>query len=311
MGQVRTRIDPAENRETLVTAIGEVLWDVFPSGPRFGGAPANFACAVAGLAPQRVSVRMVSAVGNDPLGDEAIASLKKQGVDTKSVVRRAEETGKVHISLDEHRVASYRFAENCAWDNLAWSETLSELANQTDVVCFGTLGQRSDASRSVIQKFVESTAKDCLRIFDINLRPPFYSDSVIRRSLEIANILKLNDDELPLLADLLGVETGEDQRRVARIAELANLDVIALTRGENGALVYRDGMISDFPGVTTEVVDTVGAGDAFTAAMVVGLLEGNETDLVNREACEVAAFVCSQSGATPKIPPRLSLARGS
>ena len=300
-----SRVAADANRDTSVVAIGEVLWDVFPSGPRFGGAPANFACAIAGLAPNNVSVAMVSAVGNESLGDDAIESLKRQNVETKSVTRQRQQTGQVHISLDDNGVASYRFAEDCAWDNLVWSDKLAELAKQTDVVCFGTLGQRSEVSKATIQQFVRTTPSDCLRIFDINLRPPFYTEAVIRESLEIANVLKLNDDELPLLAELLAIQ-GDEQELVAQIADAASLDVIALTRGENGALIFKDGQTSECAGVATEVVDTVGAGDAFTAAMVVGLLAGTHIDSINRHACEVAAFVCSQSGATPRMPARFT-----
>jgi len=306
MTQIRNRIDPAERApEILVTAIGEVLWDVFPSGPRFGGAPANFACAVAGLAPRKVSVAIVSAVGNDDLGQQAIHALQRQGVATTSVTANEHQTGQVNVALDQNGVASYEFVADCAWDNLTWTDELQAVAEKTDVVCFGTLGQRSTASKDTIQRFVRATASDCLRIFDINLRPPYYSETVIRESLAIANVLKLNEDELPFLAGLLNVD-GSEHERVIGIAEIAGLDVLALTRGENGALIYRDGLLSDFRGVDTEVVDTVGAGDAFTAAMVVGLLAGKEIDAINREACEVAAFVCSRTGATPVMPSRFS-----
>ena len=152
---------------------------------------------------------------------------------------------------------------------------------------------------------MRTTPSDCLRIFYINLRPAFYTEAVIRESLEIANVLKLNDDELPLLAELLAIQ-GDEQELVAQIADAASLDVIALTRGENGALIFKDGQTSECAGVATEVVDTVGAGDAFTAAMVVGLLAGTHIDSINRHAFEVAAFVCSESGATPKMPARFT-----
>ena len=309
MSQTEIQLDVAEsNRETLIVALGEVLWDVFPSGPRFGGAPANFACAVAGLARRHMSVEMVSAVGNDSLGNDAIESLRQQSVGTQSVARKKQPTGKVDIALDSKGVASYEFAEDCAWDNLAWSDNMAALAERADVVCFGTLAQRSETSKKTIQQFVRSTTSRCLRIFDINLRPPFHTDTVIQESLEIANTLKLNDDELPILSEMLDVQ-GDEQELVARIADVANLDVVALTRGENGAMIFKNGRIVDFAGVKTDIVDTVGAGDAYTAAMVVGLLNGIDIDTINREACEVAAFVCSQAGATPQMPNRFVQSR--
>jgi len=291
-------------RKNVVAAIGEVLWDVFPTGPRLGGAPANFACAMAGLA--NVSVEMISAVGKDELGVDSIKLLKSQNVGTKLVARLEQPTGQVNISLDPQGVASYEFVDDCAWDNVAWSESLSVFAKQTDVVCFGSLGQRTEVSRNTIQRFVRSTASDCLRIFDINLRPPFYSTDVIRESLEIANMLKLNDEELTFLAELFELQ-GNEQELVAQIADVADLHLIAMTRGENGAMIFKDGKITDCVGVTTEVVDTVGAGDAYTAAMIAGLLAGNDIEAINQNACQVAAFVCSQAGATPVIPTKFAI----
>ena len=310
--QARSRSQPF-----TIVAIGEVLWDVFPTGPRFGGAPANFACAVSGVARDSATVEMVSGVGKDALGAKAIESLRGQNVGTQFVSQLEQQTGQVLISLDEQGVATYEFAEDCAWDNMAWSNDLSTLAEAADVVCYGTLGQREEVSRATIQDFVRATKPafaDCLRVFDVNLRPPFYSDAVIWESLKLANVLKLNDEELPLLADLLGVADVEactsaelaEGGLLGKIANAAELDVVALTRGSNGAMIFKNGETSDFAGIETEVADTVGAGDAFTAAMVVGLLREEPIDVINRRACEVAAFVCSQPGATPKLPTRFT-----
>jgi len=284
-----------------IAAIGEVLWDVFPTGPRFGGAPANFACALAGLSRRRMTVNMISAIGRDELGSQAIASLKRQHVHTDHVARIDKPTGEVQIMLDDSGSASYRFAEDCAWDNLTWSQELESLAPQLAAVCFGTLGQRCEVSRQTIRRFVQTTSKECLRIYDINLRPPFYSEPIILDSLRIANILKMNDEELPFLAKLFKLSGNEDQL-VAGLAQTCELETIALTRGANGAMIYHDGVISDFRGVKTNVVDTVGAGDAYTAAMTIGLLEESDLDDINQSACKVAAYVCSQPGATPQIP---------
>lgn len=298
------QIEGAESpsqRRYQITAIGEVLWDIFPTGPRFGGAPANFSCTAAGLAGPRATVAMVSAVGNDELGTNAIASLQEQQVRTDAVALSRKPTGKVHISLDEQGVATYRFDDDCAWDHLRWSEDLQSLAEQTEAVCFGTLGQRSEVSRETIQRFVQTTATSSLRIFDVNLRPPYYTERIIGESLQLANVLKLNDEELPKLANLFQL-TGSEDELLAGLAKSCDLRTVALTKGSQGAAILHDGQMSHCRGVNTEIVDTVGAGDAFTATMALGLLEGIPTDEMNRRACEVAAFVCSQSGATPKIP---------
>ena len=183
---------------------------------------------------------------------------------------------------------------------MEWSNELEQLAHRTDAVCFGTLGQRSEVSLATIRRFVAATRPTALRILDVNLRPPFVSDAVILDSLRLANILKLNDEELSVLARLIGL-TGSPAEMLRRLADEFAFQVVALTRGVNGALLIRGDEISEHPGVAAHVVDTVGAGDAFTAALALGLLDGRDLETINRTACEVAAFVCSQSGATPNM----------
>ncbi len=289
----------------VIVGLGEVLWDIFPNGPRFGGAPANFACSAAGLARGRFEVAMVSAVGIDKLGQLAIAALIEHQVNVATVSQIHYPTGEVNVKLDEHGHATYEFAANTAWDRLEWSSELEQLAHRTDVVCFGTLGQRSDVSLATIRRFIVDTRPTALRILDINLRPPFVSDAVILDSLKLANILKLNDEELSVLAKLIGL-TGSPVDRLRRLADRFAFQVVALTRGAHGAILIRGDEISEHSGVATHVVDTVGAGDAFTAALALGLLDGRDLETINRIACDVAGFVCSQSGATPRIPERFS-----
>ena len=289
----------------VIVGLGEVLWDVFPDGARFGGAPANFACSAAGLARGRFDIAMVSAVGIDELGQLAIASLVEHQVNVATVSRIHYPTGQVHVQLDEQGHATYEFAMDTAWDRLEWSNELEKLAYRSDVVCFGTLGQRSDVSLATIRRFVVATRPAALRMLDINLRPPFVSDAVILDSMRLANILKLNDEELSALTRLIGL-TGSPAEKLKRLADKFAFQMVALTRGANGAILIRGDEISDHPGLATQVVDTVGAGDAFTAALALGLLDGRDLETINRTACEVAAFVCSQSGATPKIPERFS-----
>jgi fructokinase len=283
-----------------IVAVGEILWDVFPDGPRFGGAPANFACHAAGLGCR---VDVVSAVGDDELGRTALEELSRRGISLAGVQTLAgRPTGTVHVRLDDRGHASYEFRTEIAWDFLEWSESCEKIAGAAQAVCFGTLAQRSAVSRATIQRFVRGVSPSCLKVFDVNLRPPFYLESTIRESLALADILKLNDDELPILARMFGI-SGTERELLAGLCRTCDLDLVALTRGPRGALLCRrNGEISDQPGVAVEIRDTVGAGDAFTAVLTLGLLRGVPLDEINRRACRVAAYVCSQPGATPRLP---------
>ncbi len=287
------------NKRFTIVGVGELLWDLFPDGPRFGGAPVNFACHAAALG---ADVHVVTSVGDDPLGCQALEALHSHGVHTDGVsISDQAPTGTVQVAVDAAGKATFTFAPGVAWDHLHWSDGLARLAAACDAVCFGTLGQRSPESQQTIQRFVRATSSTALRIFDINLRPPFYSDEVIRQSLAMANVLKLNDDELPVLAAMCGI-SGAGAEALTQLARHFDLKLVALTRGPHGAILVRGDEISESPGVPVAVKDTVGAGDAFTAALVLGLLRHDPLDLINRRACAVAAHVCSCAGATPALP---------
>jgi fructokinase len=285
-----------------VLGLGEILWDIFPDGPHFGGAPANFACSVAGLARDRIDVYTAGGVGADDLGRRAIEALHLHGVNTSCVAWVDRPTGQVLVKLDAAGRASYEFAADAAWDNVAWSDGLQQLAAGADAVCFSTLGQRSEISRQTIQRFVRSTPAECLRVLDINLRPPFWNEEIVLQSLQLANVLKLNHAELRVLADMLRW-SGADPELLQQLVERFSLQLVALTRGAAGAaLLSGSGERSDLPGQPTAVVDTVGAGDSFTAAVVIGLLSGLPLATINAWGNRVAAFVSSQPGATPHLP---------
>jgi len=289
-------------QDFAIVGLGELLWDLFPDGPRFGGAPVNFACHAAALG---ADVRVVTSVGNDALGREALQALASHGVKTDGVaICDGAPTGTVQVTVDAVGKATFTFAPDVAWDHLHWSDGLVRLAANCDAVCFGTLAQRNAESRKTVQRFVGATRASALRVFDINLRPPFYSTEVIRESLALANVLKLNDDELPILATMFEM-TGNDVEMLTRLARRFDLQLMALTRGSKGAILVRDGEISEAPGLPVTVKDTVGAGDAFTAALVLGLLRNDPLDHINRRACAVAAHVCSKAGATPALPDEL------
>ncbi len=290
------------SQDLQIVGIGEILWDVFPDGARFGGAPANFACHAAALAG---TATIVSAVGRDRLGDDALAALAAKQVHVDHVARVADwPTGTVTVRIDAAGHASYEFGRDEAWDHLDWTADLAKLAGQSTAVCFGTLGQRSAASRETIRRVVAATPESALRICDINLRAPFFDDEVIRGSIAACNVLKLNDDELPRVAKICGVP-GSGAEALGALAERFSLRAAALTCGAEGAILVRGREVSHRPGVATTVRDTVGAGDAFTAALTLGLLAGDELDAINDRSCRIAAFVCSQSGATPPLPSEL------
>ena len=291
----------------VIAGLGEILWDVFPEGPRFGGAPANFSCNVAGLAGKRAEVIIVSGIGTDAPGTEALTRLQSHGVQTAYVQQSQFQTGRVEVLINDTGDASYEFADNTAWDNLEWSDSLKQTARRTAAVCFGTLGQRASASRDVIRKYVAATRPGSLRVFDINLRAPFWTADVVLESLPLANVLKCNEEELPVLGRLLNLQ-GTTASILDQIGRQFDYQVIALTRGPRGSVLWTPNAIDHIDGMKVNVADTVGAGDAFTAAIVLGILEKRPLDQVHRHAAEVAAYVCSQTGATPHLPSKLQQA---
>ncbi len=287
----------------VVAAIGEVLWDVYPDAARFGGAPANFACHAAALG---ADVPLISAVGVDDLGTRALAILAAHGVDSSCVSRETDfATGEVDVKLDHAGRASYRFATDSAWDHIRWTDSIETVARQADAVCFGTLGQRSPVSRDTIRKFVAATPPGSMRMFDVNLRQTFYDAEVIDASLRLANAVKLNETEMPVVSRMCGI-TGSDHRKMLRkLLTRYELMIAALTLGADGALLVTVDEESLCPAHPTTVVDTVGAGDAFTATIVIDFLHGVLLGEINRHANAVASFVCSQAGAVSPLPAEL------
>jgi fructokinase len=287
-----------------IVGLGEALWDLFPDGSRFGGAPANFACHAAILG---ADASVVSQVGDDELGERAIAALRGRGVDTRYVVRnRDHATGTVRVELDDAGRPRFEISEDVAWDRIPWSDDLEGLARRADGVCFGTLAQRGETSRDTIRRFLQATRPDCLRILDVNLRRPFLDDWVVLDSLRLAKALKLNDEELPVLTSMCDLG-GSAQDVMRGLRERYGFRLVALPRGAEGAMLLEDEGIVDCAGTPVVVKDTVGAGDAFTAAMALGWLKGQGLDAICRHACRVAAFVCSQAGGTPELPDELKV----
>lgn len=290
--------------QPIVAAIGEVLWDVYPDLARFGGAPANFACHATALG---ADAPLVSAVGKDELGDQALQTLKSHNVDTSCIDRDATHpTGQVRVTVDAAGRPTYVIADDSAWDNIQWSDSLVTLARQADAVCFGTLAQRSSKSRETIRRFVGATLPGTLRMFDVNLRQEFFDVEVIETSLQLASAVKLNEEELPTVAKMCGVSARNEARILRRLVHKYELRVAALTCGGEGALLMTPDEESRCPARPTTVVDTVGAGDAFTATMVIDFLRGVPLAAINRHANAVASFVCSQAGAVARLPADLA-----
>ncbi|MDP6633398.1 MAG: carbohydrate kinase [Phycisphaerae bacterium] len=282
-----------------VCGLGEVLWDAFPEGEKFGGAPANFTCHSHSLGAKTY---VVSCIGKDQRGAMAREFLDNHGVDTSCLADSETcETGVVIVTLDDEGKPEYEIKEGVAWDNIPMTEAMGALAPQLDAVCFGSLCQRNGVSRDTITRFLAATRPDCLRVFDINIRQHFYNDEIIRSSLESANVLKLNDEELPIAAELVGAE-GSDREIVDAIIREFDLKLVALTMGEKGALMVTPTESSSASPPEINVINTVGAGDAFTASMIMGFLNDKPLDQINKEANALAGFVCTQHGAVPPLP---------
>jgi fructokinase len=287
-----------------VVSIGEVLWDLLPGGRQLGGAPANFAYHARSLG---LNGAVVSCVGADPLGGDLLARLRQLNVPVDLVAQNpALPTGTVSVTLNGNGVPHYTIHEPVAWDRIQPTALAAERVRNAQVVCFGSLAQRSPVSRETIQSLVASAPPTALRVFDINLRQQFYSPGVIEPSLRLANVLKLNDAELPVLATMFGLQ-GSAKEQLGQLAVRFELQTVALTRGEKGSLLYHRGGWSEGSVQPVNVVDTVGAGDAFTAALVKGLLLGMCPDEINTAANEVARYVCTCVGATPALPHDLRL----
>ncbi len=210
-------------------------------------------------------------------------------------------TGTVTVTLDAGGIPHFTIHENVAWDRMVITEAARELIKEADAVCFGSLAQRNPVSSSTIQQLVAASSSDTLRVFDINLRQKFYSREVIEKSLHLANVLKLNDSELPILAQMFGLG-GSSSKQIEQLAGVFRLGLVVLTRGSEGSLIHNEGRWSIQPPQTVQIVDTVGAGDSFTAALVMGLLNRMDLDELHAAAAEVAGYVCSQAGATPSLP---------
>ena len=274
---------------------------MLPSGRQCGGAPANFAYHAQCLG---ANACVVSAVGHDALGRDMLSHLDGLKLDRRYIATDAEHpTGTVDVQLDEHGKPSYVIHMPVAWDFIPTTQDLLALAARSDAICFGSLAQRSAVSRTTIQAVLAAARPQCLKVFDINLRQHYYSEEILRAGFTAADVLKLNDEELPVVAGLFSLQ-GDEQALLRLLQKEFNFRLVVLTKGAHGSVLMGDRECSVHPGIPAKVIDTVGAGDAFTAAVAVGLLQGRNLDAINDHANRVASFVCGHQGATSCVPPQ-------
>ncbi len=310
-----------------VVGIGELLWDIFPDGRReLGGAVANLAYHASLLGDRGV---LASRVGRDAGGDDLVARLRALGVDGRYLQRDADHpTGTVDVALNDG-LPSYTIHEPVAFDHPRLDRGWRELAARTDAVTFGTLAQRTTGAAAVIGAFIAACPPRCVRLFDVNLRQRFWSAAVLDASLDAATAVKLNDQELPLVAGALGMPAGDEPAMLAALLERYRLRVACLTRGARGCLlvgapdhgagagapgaacaaggpahnVASEAVCrAEQPGIHVPVADTVGAGDAFAAALLYHVLRGGDLRRTAAAANRYAAFVATRRGATPAVP---------
>lgn len=287
----------------LVVGMGEALWDMLPEGRKLGGAPANFAYHVSQFG---LDSRVVSAVGDDELGNEILANFAEKQLDCQ-IEKVAYPTGTVQVTLDEKGVPCYEIKEGVAWDNIPYTPALENLAKQTHAVCFGSLAQRNAVSRETINRFIDQMPEDenVLKIFDINLRQHFYSKELIEASLKKSNVLKINDEELVVVGEMFGFADIDFQDKCWILLAKYNLKMLILTCGTEGSYVFTSGEVSFLETPQVQVADTVGAGDSFTGAFVAAILSGKTVKDAHRLAVDVSAFVCTQNGAMPELAEEL------
>lgn len=289
----------------LILGIGELLWDILPEGPRLGGAPGNFS-VMAGRLGNHAAI--LSRIGRDDLGRSAIKLLDPMPVDSSHIqIDPAHETGRVIVTLRSGQ-PEYTIQQPAAWDSLELSDEWLQLAERADAICFGSLAQRSIESRQTIQTLAAQTSSACVRIYDVNLRPPFFSSEIVQESLELATVVKMNDSEVPQVLAILGLPLNDEapasRLRVGAerlLAEFPTLRMVAITCGGHGSLLVTNDEWHQHPGVPVQMADTIGAGDAFTAAMTHYMLRGADLATLNEAGNRWGSWVASQSGAMPEL----------
>ncbi|MEG1723979.1 MAG: PfkB family carbohydrate kinase [Anaerovoracaceae bacterium] len=287
-------------RKPIVIGIGELLWDMLPQGKQLGGAPCNYVYHSLKLGCE---AHIISSVGNDTLGLEAVRLVKDLGLDTSTIqITNKNGTGVVEVSLGDMGNVNYKIKENVAWDNIKWDSSMKEFAASADAICFGSLAQRNSVTQNTIFKFIEHSKISCLKIFDINLRQQYYSKDIIIQSLKKTDVLKLNETELQILANMLNYDMNS---ALDDLLNEYNIRLIAYTKGSYGSIIKTKNYISEMKAPKIMVEDTIGAGDSFTATLITGMLMNIDINIVHNTASKLSAYVCTQKGATPQVPEQL------
>ncbi len=299
-----------------ICGIGEALFDIFDGVQVLGGAPLNVAVHAHQLVANRPSGPgrgiVVSRIGQDFLGSKVTESLSEKKMDNQYIQSDPDHaTGQVYVQTDDDGQPSYDIVANAAWDWLQYDPDMDTLAQHCDAVCFGSLAQREAQSRNTIYRFLETCRPSTIKLFDVNIRLDFYSRQIIARSLEIANALKLNEEELPLVCKLMGlgsIESGQEREALLKLIKQFKLNWIIYTRGAKGTAIHTSGNVYEgSPAVANPVegADAVGAGDSVAATCLVGAVLRKPWDKVANLANQVGAYVASQPGATPTLPDEL------
>ncbi len=286
-------------KPALMVGLGEVLWDVLPSGKVLGGAPANFAYMTNVLGDQGI---VASRVGDDDLGREARKAMQELGLSTSYVQQdERHETGTATVVIDHGGQPTFTIREQVSWDFLEWTQAWEELSAKTDVVCFGSLAQRAATAAVAIERFLQNTPKGALRICDVNLRQPFYNKDVLRKSFRHAHIAKLNEHEILEVSSLFKLGAGREETLARKLLQEFELRLVCVTRGARGSLLVSKGQTIEHPGFRVKVADAVGAGDAFTACLAHEYLHGRDLGQISEAANRFASWVATQTGATPPV----------
>lgn len=284
-------------KKFTTVGLGELLWDIFPDCRQLGGAPANFAYMTSLLGDEGI---VASRVGNDELGQEAKHRLERIGLSTSYVqLDPTNRTGVVQVEVDAKGRPTFQIAEPAAWDSFEWTPQWQALAKKTDAVCFGSLAQRCPQSRQTIQSFLRAIRQETTRIFDVNLRQSYYSAQILADSAKQADIIKLNHDELPTVVQLLGFPFHEEESAAQWLRHTFQAKLVCITRGAAGSLLVSEYAKHEHAGIPVQVADTVGSGDAFTAALVYHYLRRNSLATMNEAANRMGSWVASNTGATP------------
>jgi fructokinase len=275
---------------------GEVLWDVFPTHKKIGGAPLNVALRMNSLG---VETTMISRVGEDENGDDILSFLNSQEVTTDLIqVTKEYKTGAVNVMINEKGNASYDILYPSAWDKIVVTEIMDKVISEADVFVFGSLASRDEVSRNTLLSLLD---KAKYKVFDANLRAPYYTTEVLEELMQKADFIKLNDEELREISRELGSPYNSFEQNMKFIAEKTNTKQICVTKGEFGAVLYYNDKFYYNSGYFVKVVDTVGAGDSFLASLIIRLLRGKSPQKALNYACAVGALVAGQEGANPKI----------